>query len=101
LAGIKFRRQFAVGRYILDFYSPEYRLGIEADGGQHYENNGKRYDEIRTQELAKSGIQIIRFSDTDLLNNIEAVYETIQEAIEDKQTTPSPLSSPPKKGERK
>jgi very-short-patch-repair endonuclease len=36
LARVKFKRQFPVGSYILDFYSPEYRLGIEADGGQHY-----------------------------------------------------------------
>jgi len=38
LSGVKFRRQFSIGRYIVDFYSPEYRVGIEADGGQHFEN---------------------------------------------------------------
>jgi very-short-patch-repair endonuclease len=50
LNGVKFRRQFSIGRYILDFYSPEYRLGIEADGGQHYEDRGRKRDVLRTRE---------------------------------------------------
>jgi adenine-specific DNA-methyltransferase len=55
---VKFKRQFPVGGYILDFYSPEYRLGIEADGGQHYGDEGNKRDEIRTKELSKLGIRI-------------------------------------------
>ena len=62
LAGIKFRRQFSVGKYIIDFYSPEHCLGIEADGGQHFENRGQDYDERRTAELAKRGVRILRFT---------------------------------------
>jgi very-short-patch-repair endonuclease len=50
LAGGKFRRQFSVGRYILDFYSPEHKLGIEADGSQHYEDKGMERDEIRSKD---------------------------------------------------
>ncbi|MCX5666699.1 MAG: endonuclease domain-containing protein, partial [Candidatus Omnitrophica bacterium] len=61
LSGVKFRRQFPVGRYILDFYSPEYNLGIEADGGQHYEDKGRSEDALRTRELAKYGVEIVRF----------------------------------------
>ena len=38
LNGVKFRRQYSIGQYILDFYSPEYKIGIEADGGQHYDD---------------------------------------------------------------
>jgi Uncharacterized protein conserved in bacteria len=51
LGRIKFRRQFSIGRYILDFYSPEYLVGIEADGAQHYKNKDRKSDEIRTKEL--------------------------------------------------
>jgi very-short-patch-repair endonuclease len=94
LLGVKFRRQFSVGRYILDFYSPENKLGIEADGSKHYEDEGRRRDEQRTKELSKLGIQILRFSDRDILNNLEGVCEVIQENIESKKATPSPLSSP-------
>jgi very-short-patch-repair endonuclease len=78
---VKFRRQFPVGRYILDFYSPEYNLGIEADGGQHYEDGVRQKDEARKEELSRLGIRIIRFSDGEILNNIEGVYEIIQKSI--------------------
>ena len=63
LAGGKFRRQFSIGSNILDFYSPENKLCIEADGGQHYEDNGRERDEIRTKELAKLGIELLRLND--------------------------------------
>ncbi len=82
LSGVKFRRQFSIGKYILDFYSPEYKLGIEADGGQHYEDKGRQRDEIRTKELSKVGVQILRFSDREIFNNSEGVYEIIQQAIQ-------------------
>src|SRR3990167_9096672 len=91
LSGVKFRRQFPIGRYILDFYSPEYKLGIEADGGQHYEDKGKSKDALRTRELTKHGVKIVRFSDSDILNNIDGVYEIIQGVIENKKSgSPSP-----------
>jgi very-short-patch-repair endonuclease len=81
LAGVKFRRQFPLGKYILDFYAPEYGLCIEADGGQHYEDTHKQQDEVRTRELIKLGVETLRFSDRDILTNIEGVYETIERAL--------------------
>lgn len=100
LAKAKFRRQFSVSRYILDFYSPEYRLGIEADGGQHYEDKGRQRDKLRTKELSRIGVQILRFSDREILNNIEGVYEMIQKTIEKKKSNPPHLNPLPV-GERK
>ena len=99
LAGAKFRRQFSVSRYILDFYCPEYRLGIEADGGQHYGNKGRQRDELRTTELVKIGVEIIRFNDQEILNNIEGVYEIIQRVIEKKKGNPPHLKPLPIEGE--
>jgi very-short-patch-repair endonuclease len=92
LANVKFRRQFSIDRYIIDFYSPEYRLGIEADGGQHYSDEGKVKDELRTGKLAGYGIQILRFSNLDILSNIEGVYEVILKTIEEmkRKNAPSP-----------
>ena len=95
MCDVKFRRQFSIGRYILDFYTPEYKLGIEADGGQHYEENGTQNDELRTRELSKLGVEILRFSDRDILTNIDGVYEIIQKTVEEKKNNnPSPQSSP-------
>ncbi len=100
LDGVKFRRQFSIGKYIVDFYCPEYMIGIEADGGQHYEVKGKQRDNLRTKELNKLGVEIIRFSDRDILTNIEGVFEVIWTAIEKKKKN-SPHLNPLPKGERK
>ena len=89
LLNVKFRRQFSVSQYIIDFYSPQCRLGIEADGGQHYDEDGKQKDEIRTEELSKFGVKILRFSDYEILNNIEGVVEVIQKERKT-QNFPSP-----------
>ena len=95
LAGTKFRRQFSIGRFILDFYCPECRVGIEADGGQHDEDKGRQRDELRTTELSKIGVEIIRFNDQEIFNNIEGVYGIVQRVIEKKRgNLPSPQSSP-------
>ena len=99
LAGVKFRRQFSIDSYILDFYSPEYKLGIEADGGQHYEEERRKRDEVRGRILSKYGVRILRFSDFDILENPEGVYKTIENVIGEKNH-PSPFPLPQKPGER-
>lgn len=90
LSGTKFKRQFPVGKYILDFYSPEHKLGIEADGGQHYGTEGMERDRLRTGALSKHSIKILRFSDIDILNNIESVCEAILRVIGNRKVGPSP-----------
>ncbi len=97
LAKVKFRRQFPIDRYILDFYSPEYKLGIEADGESHFGDKGKVKDELRTGKLAGYGIQILRFNNLDIINNIEGVYEVILKTIEEMKKKNSPSPSPDKK----
>ena len=96
LAGVKFRRQFSLSRYILDFYASEYRLCIEADGGQHYECKGRQRDEFRRKELNKLGVEILRFSDREILTNIEGVYEIIKRTMEKKASNPPHLNPLPK-----
>jgi very-short-patch-repair endonuclease len=98
IAGAKFRRQFPVGKYILDFYSPEHKLCVEADGGQHYTEEGTQKDEERAKVLTESGIQILRFSDRDILTNVEGVCEVIFGAIA--KSSPPHLNPLPH-GERK
>jgi very-short-patch-repair endonuclease len=95
LNGIKFRRQFPVGGYIVDFYCPEYKLAIEADGGQHYKPKGRQRDEVRTKELNRIGVEVVRFCDRDILTNVDEIYEAIRKIIEKKKISfPSPQSSP-------
>ncbi len=56
LNSIKFRRQYSIGNYILDFYSPEYKLAVEADGGQHYSEGGLQKDKNREKVLKELGV---------------------------------------------
>jgi very-short-patch-repair endonuclease len=77
LDGHHFRRQVPVAGYIVDFCCLSAGLGVEADGGQHYDERGKQYDEQRSEALLGKGIKILRFSDYDILKHPEAVQETI------------------------
>jgi adenine-specific DNA-methyltransferase len=79
IAGAKFRRQHPVGRYILDFYCDEQKLGIELDGGQHGET--VEYDEKRSEWLRMEGIRILRFWNNQMLAETEAVMESIYLAL--------------------
>jgi len=73
----------------LDFYAPSVRLGIEVDGDSHYKPDTIEKDKERTKYLEGFGIQIIRFQNSDILNNIEGVIEVLIEAINKiKRTTP-------------
>ena len=91
IAGAKFRRQHPAGRYILDFYCEEKKLGIELDGGQHGE--AVKYDQQRDDWLHAQGIQVLRFWNNQMLAETEAVMEAIYLALNQKnsnQGTPLP-----------
>jgi very-short-patch-repair endonuclease len=77
LKGHQFYRQKNIGSYIVDFYCPAAHLIIEIDGGQHYGDEGLRKDAIRDDYLASLGFVVIRFSDREVLKNIEAVLENV------------------------
>jgi very-short-patch-repair endonuclease len=86
--GFKFRRQHSIGPYILDLYCPEKKLCIELDGNQHYLEEGEQSDLIRTKYLNSYGIQVVRFSNLDILQNIEGVLMKIQEELNAPPLTP-------------
>jgi very-short-patch-repair endonuclease len=81
IGDFKFRRQHAVGPYVLDFYCPAARLGIEVDGSQHYEARGQHRDVLRTHYLDERGVNVMRFSDRDVLTNVGGVIEALSEAL--------------------
>ena len=80
--GAKFRRQHSLGGYTLDFFSPEAKVAIEVDGGQHYEEVHHRRDAARDADLAARGIEVLRFTDRQVLLETEIVGEVIWRAIE-------------------
>ena len=79
IEGKRWRRQFSIGYYILDFYCPEIKLAIELDGNEHYTVIGKFNDERREEYLKSLGITIIRFENKDIWCSTEHVIETIRE----------------------
>lgn len=83
--GNKFRRQYGVGKYVLDFYCPQIRLGIELDGESH--NNDKAYlKDIERQKVIESfGIKVLHFLNKEVLKNLDGVIEEIKREI--KNTT--------------
>ena len=83
---IRFCRQYSVGPYILDFYCPSLKLAIELDGGQHTHDDNQKYDAVRSSYLKTHGIDIMRFWNHDVLQNIEDVLTKIAERV----TPPSP-----------
>ena len=80
--GVTFRRQHAVGNYIPDFCSPKAKLIIELDGSQHLQQ--EEYDQERTKYLESQGYKVIRFWNSDVLNNTEGVILAILHALENK-----------------
>jgi very-short-patch-repair endonuclease len=76
--GMHFRRQHAVGPYILDFYCATARLCVEVDGPVHAEQVA--HDERRTRWLAAQGIRVIRFSVEDVERRPAAVVAAIVRA---------------------
>lgn len=76
--GLKFRRQHGVGLYILDFYCPELRLAIELDGDSHYSELGAQQDMGRDMFLQKHNIKTVRFTNHEVMTNIEGVLSVIR-----------------------
>lgn len=89
--GIKFFRQFSIGAYVIDFYSPTIKLAVELDGGQHAEKENQEYDEIRSNYLRAQGIEVMRFWNNDVMQNLEGVLYKIAEKAT--PTPPNPLFS--------
>jgi superfamily I DNA and/or RNA helicase len=76
--GIKFRRQHAIGDYIVDFICIENHLIIEVDGKYHEEKQQQKEDIIRSEYLKAKGYHILRFTNEEVLNNTEEVINTIK-----------------------
>ena len=81
IEGFKFRRQYSIGRFVLDFYCVEKKLGIELDGSVHDEPGAVEYDYDRSQFLKKYGIKIIRFENKEVFEIPENVIEAIRQEL--------------------
>ncbi|MEX0937528.1 MAG: DUF559 domain-containing protein [Pirellulales bacterium] len=78
LAGLKFRRQFPIGPYVVDYICPAHSLVIEVDGDGH--QGRADFDHERTRYLEELGLRVLRVSNDDVLNDIDAVLEAVLRA---------------------
>ncbi|WP_321828305.1 endonuclease domain-containing protein [Maribacter dokdonensis] len=81
--GHKFSRQIPIDQYIVDFYCKDLQLVIEVDGSIHFKEGHEEKDRKRQARLASLGVNMIRFSDSDVKNNLSSVLEEIKEYIEE------------------
>ena len=101
LCDAKFRRQYPVDPYIVDFCCFEHRLVVELDGGQHAGQTIA--DQKRSAFLISLGYRVLRFWDNEALNDIDAVLQQIVQALNDSNLAfgPSPVPSPTGRGSDK
>jgi very-short-patch-repair endonuclease len=82
----RFRRQYSIGPYIMDFYCPECRLCIELDGQQHFTTEGETHDLQRSDYLQECHqIKIIRFENNLVFSYPEGIIQSIKDAIEERR----------------
>ena len=91
--GDHFRRQHPVFGYIPDFICINKKLIIEVDGGYHFEGEQPEMDAERTRYLNEIGYTVLRFTNEEVLQDIDNVLEEISDALEEYKTNQSPLPS--------
>lgn len=81
MEGVKFRRQHPLKEYVPDFYVNELKFAIELDGGYHNDKVQKFYDKDREEVIASYKIVILRFTNEEVIFNIDSVLAIIREKI--------------------
>jgi very-short-patch-repair endonuclease len=99
LAELKFRRQAAIGDYIVDFVCFAEKMIVELDGGQHNDLEIRKYDDCRSNWLSSQGFRIVRFWNFEVLEDAEAVVAGIWKALQESSNLASPLPNPPHQAE--
>ncbi len=89
MEGYKFRRQYSIGHFVVDFYCLALRLAIELNGDSHYAGNEQLYDTERQKQIKAYGIEVLRFTNRDICEKLEGVLLNIAERIK-QITTPTP-----------
>ena len=101
MLGYKFRRQYSVGTYVIDFYCPTLKLAVEIDGHSHFERDAAANDKRRQAFIESFGVQFLRFTNDEVSKNMDGVLETVKHAVEvrsgEVRLEETPLSPPLRK----
>jgi very-short-patch-repair endonuclease len=85
MKGYTFNRQRPVMDYITDFFCKSLRLVVEVDGITHYDEDTHLKDRNKERELEKAGFKVVRFTDEEVLNNIEGVRGALESCVEERE----------------
>ncbi|RKG35209.1 DUF559 domain-containing protein [Acinetobacter guerrae] len=88
ILGLQFYRQKPLLNFIVDFYCPAADLVIECDGGQHYTEDGLAADKSRDYALNELGLMVLRFSNHEILTEIDAVVAQIYCVVRQRLESP-------------
>ncbi len=86
-SGYKFRRQYSVGKYILDFYSTELRLALEIDGDVHEVPEQKEKDKTKDKVLEGYNIHVLRIKNDEIEGNPDMAFERLESKIKEIRET--------------
>lgn len=82
MLGYKFRRQYGVDQYVLDFYCPRLKRAIEIDNDSYFVQGAEEKDKTRQEHIVSYGIRFLRFTNADVCENIDGACQVIYEEIE-------------------
>jgi adenine-specific DNA-methyltransferase len=100
LAGYKFRRQYPIAGFIVDFHCAQERLAVELDGGQHGDPAAVEYDAKRTITLVEMGVSVVRYANHDVLRTSDEIAEDIYRQLTVGMPSPQPSPGLPGEGAR-
>ena len=85
----RFRRQYGIGKFVVDFYAPRQKIAIELDGDSHFESDqAESYDQSRERFIKSLGIKILRFTNSDIYESLDHVLEIIENSIKTPSASP-------------
>ena len=79
---VQFKRQYQIGCYYADFYCFQAGLVVELDGSQHYDPASMTYDAARTAYLQQQGLTVLRFTNTEIMEQFRAVCDLIDHTVQ-------------------
>ena len=81
MLGYKFRRQYSVENFVVDFYCPRARLRIEIDGDSHFQMGSMARDQSRQTAIESFGIEFLRFRNVEVIEHLEVVLAAIERSL--------------------
>ena len=93
--GYRFRRQYGIGNYIVDFYCPKLKLAVEVDGFTHSECEVFEKDKRKEKFITSIGIMLIRYNDDQILNHLDDVLTDIEVSCKDRDKFIASSATPP------